>query len=114
MEVPLEIANTSFSPTPDSEVEPVRPATDAWKAAGITIELSKLAQHGSWDSRLPRTYNTAIDSSEICNCAARGLYPYNAGRLNDSAGSKIEIGAYLFMVFQSANKEAHPQDKEQV
>jgi hypothetical protein len=72
MEVPREIANTSFCPT-DSEVEPVLPATDAWKAAGITIELSKRAQHGTWDSGLLRTYNTAIDSSEICNCAARGL-----------------------------------------
>ena len=39
MEVPREMANTSFSPTADPEVEPVRLATDAWKAAGITIEL---------------------------------------------------------------------------
>ena len=46
MEVPREIANTSFSPTADPEVVLVRPATDAWKAAGITIELPKGAQHG--------------------------------------------------------------------
>ena len=35
--------NTSFSPTVDPEVEDVLPVTDAWKAAGITIELSKYA-----------------------------------------------------------------------
>ena len=73
MEVPREIANISCSPTDDPDVVPVRPATDARKAAGITIELSKGAQHGPWNSGLLRTYNTAIDSREICNCAARGL-----------------------------------------
>ena len=78
------------------------------------IELSKRAQRGPWDSRLPRTYNTAVDSSEICNWAAWGLYPYNARRLNDSAGDKIETRTYPFMVFESANKEAHSQNKEQV
>ena len=46
MEVPREIANTSFSPTADPAVVLVRPATDAWKAVGITIVLSKGAQHG--------------------------------------------------------------------
>ena len=81
--MPREMANTSFSPTTDSEVEPARLGRDALKAAGITIELSKGAQYGVWNSGLPRTYNTAIDSSEICNCAARGLYPYNTGRLNE-------------------------------
>src|SRR5258706_14834652 len=111
MEVPREMANTSFSPTADAEVEPVK---DAWKAAGITIELSKRAQHRPWNFGSQGTYNTAIDSSEICNCAARGLYPYNAGRLNESAGSGIKMGTYLFMVFQSADKEAHSQDTEQV
>jgi len=55
MEVPREMANTSLSPTADSAVKPDRPATDAWKAAGITIELSKLAQHGPWNSEGPRT-----------------------------------------------------------
>ena len=39
MAVPREMANTSVSPTADVEVAPVRLATDAWKAAGITIEL---------------------------------------------------------------------------
>ena len=73
MEVPREMANTCLSPTVVSEPAPARVATDAWKAAGITIELSKLAQHGLWNSEVPRTYNTAIDRSEICNCAARGL-----------------------------------------
>lgn len=73
MEVPREMANTSLSPTATSEDEPARLATDEWKAAGITIELSKLAQHGLWNSEAPRTYNTAIERSEICNCAARGL-----------------------------------------
>lgn len=41
MEVPRDMANTSFSPTVDPEFEDVLPVTDAWKAAGITIELSK-------------------------------------------------------------------------
>ena len=114
MEVPREIANTSFSPTTDSELEPVWLTKDVWKAAGITIELSKHAQYGPWNPSLPGTYKTAVDSSEICNCAAWGLYPYNARRLNDSAGNNIEIGAYPFMVFESTNKEAHSQNKEQV
>ena len=97
MEVPREIASTSFSPT-DWELEPVRLAIDVWKAAGITIELLKHSAR-IVEFEVARTYNTAVDSSEICNCAARGLYPYNIGRLNDSADTKIEIGAYLFMVF---------------
>ena len=114
MEVPREIVNTYFSPITDSELEPNRLAIDVWKAAGIMIELSKRVQHRSWDSMLPRTYNTAVDSSEICNCTAWGLYPYNARGLSDSAGNKIEIGAYPFMEFESTNKEAHSQNKEQV
>ena len=73
MEVPREIANTSLSPTADSADEPARLAKEAWKAAGITIELSKRTQHKPWKSELLRTYNTAMDRSEICNCAARGL-----------------------------------------
>jgi hypothetical protein len=43
MEVPREIAKTSLSPTGAWD-EPGRLARDAWKAAGITIELSKRAQ----------------------------------------------------------------------
>jgi hypothetical protein len=69
MAVPLEIANTSLFPTGDSEGEPVRPVKDEWKAAGITIELSKHAQDEPHDSELVRTYNTAMERSETCNCA---------------------------------------------
>ena len=107
MEVPREMANNSLLPTGDPEVEPARPAMDVWKAAGRTIELSTRAQHRPWNSELLRTYITAIDRSEICNCAARELQPYDAGSSNDSVTTVINIGTHLFMVFESADKETH-------
>jgi len=62
MEVAQEIAITA-----------TRSGMEARMAAGIPIELSKRAQHKPWKPELLRTYNTAMDRSEICNCAARGL-----------------------------------------
>jgi hypothetical protein len=111
MAVPREMANTSLSPT-DAEDDPVRPDKDAWKAAGITIELSKRAQEIS-NFRVGENIQDSNGKERDLQLRSTDTITL-CRRLNDWTINAVKMSAHLFMVSQPADKETHSQDKEQI